>query len=248
MRDTYYFSHDYNARTDSKIKRLISRHGMAGYGIYWGIIEDLYQNANALPTDYESIAFDLRTDAETLKSIVNDFDLFQVDSDLFGSLSVQRRLDQREQKSSKARVSAYKRWKNDANALPTQSERNAIKGKESKGKEKKEDNEANVSPEKDDNVIWVISILNQKAGTSFKPNAKATQRLINARIKEGYTGKDFRAVISHKVKQWADDPAMSEYLRPSTLFGTKFESYLNAAKLAGDDKPREFHRPKDPVH
>lgn len=104
-----------------------------------------------------------------------------------------------------------------------------------------------VSPEKDDNVIWVIAVLNKKAGTAFKANTKATQRLINARIKEGYTGKDFKAVITHKVKQWADDPAMSQYIRPSTLFGTKFESYLNAAKLAQDDKPREFHRPKDPT-
>jgi hypothetical protein len=137
MRDTYYFSHDYNARTDSKIKRLIARHGLMGYGIYWAIVEDLYQNANALPTDYEGIAFDIRSDAETVKSIVNDFDLFKVEADLFGSLSVQRRLDEREQKSTKARDSARKRWDKDANALPTQSDRNAIKGKERKGKEKK---------------------------------------------------------------------------------------------------------------
>lgn len=137
MRDTYYFSHDYNARSDSKIKRLIARHGMAGYGIYWSIVEDLYQNANALPTDYESIAFDLRTDEKTLQSIVNDFDLFRVDTESFGSMSVQRRLDEREEKSTKARDSARKRWDKDANALPTHSDRNAIKGKESKGDESK---------------------------------------------------------------------------------------------------------------
>jgi hypothetical protein len=146
MRDTYYFSHDYNARTDSKIKRLIARHGLMGYGIYWAIVEDLYQNANALPTDYEGIAFDIRSDAETVKSIVNDFDLFKVDADLFGSLSVQRRLDEREQKSTKARDSARKRWDKDANALPTQSDRNAIKGKERKGKEIKEKEKRGIPP------------------------------------------------------------------------------------------------------
>jgi hypothetical protein len=108
MRDTYYFSHDYNTRTDSKIKRLIARHGMTGYGIYWAIVEDLYQNANALPTDYESIAFDMRTDIPTLTSIVNDFDLFRVDTNSFGSMSVQRRLDEREEKSTKARDSAVR--------------------------------------------------------------------------------------------------------------------------------------------
>jgi hypothetical protein len=137
MRDTYYFSHDYNTRTDSKIKRLIARHGMTGYGIYWAIVEDLYQNANALPTDYESIAFDMRTDIPTLTSIVNDFDLFRVDTNSFGSMSVQRRLDEREEKSTKARDSARKRWDKDANALQTQSESNAIKGKERKGNERK---------------------------------------------------------------------------------------------------------------
>jgi len=146
MRDTFYFSHDYNARTDSKIKRLIARHGMAGYGIYWAIVEDLYQNANALPTDYESIAFDVRTDADTLKSIVVDFGLFQVEGDYFGSMSVQRRLDEREEKSEKARDSARARWERNADAMPTHTERNAIKGKERKGKETKGNREKVVPP------------------------------------------------------------------------------------------------------
>jgi hypothetical protein len=135
MRDTFYFSHDYNARTDSKIKRLIAKHGMTGYGIYWAIVEDLYQNANALPTDYESIAFDVRTDSETVKSIVNDFELFELNNGVFGSLSVQRRLNDREEKSTKAKESARIRWERNANALPTHSEGNAIKVKESKGKD-----------------------------------------------------------------------------------------------------------------
>jgi hypothetical protein len=146
MRDTFYFSHDYNARTDSKIKRLISRHGMAGYGIYWAIVEDLYQNANALPTDYESIAFDVRSDAATVKSIVNDFELFAIDGNIFGSMSVQRRLDEREQRSEKARDSARQRWNKDANALRTHIEGNAIKGKERKGKESKGDTKKSVPP------------------------------------------------------------------------------------------------------
>jgi uncharacterized protein YdaU (DUF1376 family) len=142
MKDTYYFSHDYNTRTDAKIKRLLSKHGMLGYGVFWSIIEDLYNNANALPTDYESIAFDLRTNEMIVKSIVNDFDLFIIDGELFGSISVQRRLDERNEKSTKARESANKRWnktEKDANALQTQCEPNAIK--ESKLKEIKEKKE-----------------------------------------------------------------------------------------------------------
>jgi hypothetical protein len=137
-KDTFYFSHDYNARTDEKIKLLIRKHGLKGYGIFWAIVEDLYNNANALQTDYEGIAFELREDIEVIKSVLNDFNLFQFDDNCFGSLSVQKRLDERNERSATARESANKRWsksKDDANAMQSQSKGNAIK--ERKGKEKK---------------------------------------------------------------------------------------------------------------
>ena len=136
--NTFYFSHDYNARLDEKIKQLIRKHGMLGYGCFWAIIEDLYNNANALRLDYDGIAFDLRITSEQAKSIINDFDLFVIDGDQFGSMSVERRLNERNEKSLKAKESASFRWnkhKNDANALRTQSDGNAIK--ESKEKESK---------------------------------------------------------------------------------------------------------------
>jgi len=134
-KDTFYFSHDYNARNDEKIKRLIRKHGMQGYGVFWSIVEDLYNNANALRLDYDGIAYDLRSDSDTVFSVINDFDLFVFDVNTFGSLSVQKRLDERNDKSIKARESANKRW-NNANALQSQSDSNAIK--ERKGKEIKE--------------------------------------------------------------------------------------------------------------
>lgn len=140
-KDTFYFSHDYNTRTDSKIKRLIQRHGYLGYGIYWAIIEDLYNNANALPMDYDCIAFDLHTDSKTIESIIIDFELFVFNDGFFSSNSVERRLNERGEKSEKARLSANKRWekkKEDATAMQPQCEGNAIK--EKKGKESKDIN------------------------------------------------------------------------------------------------------------
>ena len=134
-KETFYFSHDYTARSDEKIKNLIYDFGYEGYGIYWSLIEELYQNANALRTNYKRIAFDMRVDENTIQSIIENFDLFIVENEYFGSLSVQRRLDMRNDKSNKARESAQKRWTKDANALPTQSECNAIK--ESKVNENK---------------------------------------------------------------------------------------------------------------
>ena len=115
-KENFYFSHDYTARTDIKIKKLIVTDGYEGYGIFWALIEDLYQNENLLPLDYDCIAFDLRSNSKIIKSIINDFDLFKLEDDTFSSLSVQRRLDMRNKRSKKARRSAMKRWDGDANA------------------------------------------------------------------------------------------------------------------------------------
>jgi hypothetical protein len=136
-KDTFYFSHDFNARTDVKIKKLIQKHGLLGYGIYWALVEDLYNNANALPTDCEGIAFDMRTHCDIIHSVIHDFELFIIGKKTFKSLSIEKRLNERKDKSIKASESANKRWKN-ANALRPQCDRNAIK--ERKGKEIKKKN------------------------------------------------------------------------------------------------------------
>ena len=75
-KETFYFSHDYTARSDEKIKNLIYDFGYEGYGIYWSLIEELYQNANALRRQYKRIAFDMRVDENKVKSIIENFDLF----------------------------------------------------------------------------------------------------------------------------------------------------------------------------
>lgn len=131
MKDTFYFPHDYDTLQDEKIKRMIRKHGMIGYGVFWAIVEMLYMNANALRTDYQGIAFDLRTDCNIVTSIICDFDLFVVHENKFRSLSVERRLVERAEKSRKARRSAIYRWEN-ANALRTECEGNAIKEKKEK--------------------------------------------------------------------------------------------------------------------
>jgi 5-methylcytosine-specific restriction endonuclease McrA len=114
-KDTYYFSHDYNCRNDEKIKRLLRKHGMSGYGIFWSIVEDLYNNSNQLMIDYEGIAYDLRSDIDTIKSIINDFDLFMIVDDMFGSKSIENRIQERSEKSSKARTSALSKWGSNTN-------------------------------------------------------------------------------------------------------------------------------------
>lgn len=79
-----------------------------------------------------------------------------------------------------------------------------------------------------ENIIKdIVEYLNLKTNSNYKHNTEGTVKNINARLKEGYTLEDFKAVIDKKTKQWLNDEKMSSYLRPMTLFGTKFESYLN---------------------
>ncbi|WP_421427152.1 conserved phage C-terminal domain-containing protein [Limosilactobacillus fermentum] len=73
----------------------------------------------------------------------------------------------------------------------------------------------------------ILDYLNSKAGTSYRASSKATQRFINARLNENFTVEDFKKVIDIKAASWKDDPKMSKYLRPQTLFSNKFEGYLN---------------------
>ncbi len=72
----------------------------------------------------------------------------------------------------------------------------------------------------------IISYLNEKAGTKYRASGSKTQRLIKARFNDGFNDEDFRKVIDIKVAEWSGTD-MAKYLRPETLFGTKFESYLN---------------------
>ena len=74
----------------------------------------------------------------------------------------------------------------------------------------------------------IIKYLNDKTGSHFKPTSKSTQRLINGRVSENYSIDDFKHVIDVKTIEWKNNPKMSKYLTPDTLFNaTKFEKYLN---------------------
>lgn len=73
----------------------------------------------------------------------------------------------------------------------------------------------------------IILYLNQKAGTRYRASTPKTQRLLHARLSEGFSLEDFQSVIDKKCAEW-NGTEMAQYLRPETLFGTKFESYLNA--------------------
>ena len=90
-------------------------------------------------------------------------------------------------------------------------------------------NSNSKNKEKENNIYSeVIKYLNEKANTNYRASTKNTQSFISARLKEGFTVEDFKKVIDVKAKNWMGTD-FEKYLRPATLFGTKFENYLNEA-------------------
>ena len=81
----------------------------------------------------------------------------------------------------------------------------------------------------------IIDYLNEKTGRKYKHTAIANQRVIKARMNEGYTLEEFKTVIDKKTVEWENDVKMKKFLRPETLFGTNFDRYLNE-----DPKSRPF--------
>lgn len=75
--------------------------------------------------------------------------------------------------------------------------------------------------------VEIIDYLNRSCDTKFRASTQKTKSLIRARWNEGFRFEHFTQVIHQKKIQWLNDPKMGKYLRPETLFGTKFESYLN---------------------
>jgi hypothetical protein len=109
-KDSFYFFHDYNSRNDRKMLALAMKHGMAGIGVYWCVVEMLYEESGFIPIEYERIAFELRIDTDVIQSVINDFGLFEKDDDHFWSEAVLTRLQERCKKSEKARTAIETRW------------------------------------------------------------------------------------------------------------------------------------------
>ena len=107
MKDSLYFPHDYFARNDPKLVEVMMAHGMAGIGVFWCIIEMMYEQGGTLPTSsFKSIAFALHVDCNMVASVVNDFGLFIQDGENFTSPSVNNRINRRVAIAEKRRENA----------------------------------------------------------------------------------------------------------------------------------------------
>ena len=216
-KETYYFSHDYTARTDAKIKKLLQKHGYLGYGLYWALIEDLYLNENCIQYDIECIAFDLRTNEMIIESIINDFNLFELSNNTFSSISVQKRMEKRNEKSEKASLSASKRW-NNANAMQTQCDSNAL-------------NESKVNESKLNEIkIKDNSLIDKKS------------KLISFEKSDIF---DFN-VFKTKFNDWAPDKIQHYYESALAYSESKGVKYLNwASAIKNWDRKNPYFQTKN---
>ena len=171
MKETFYFSHDFHARSDEKILKLLQKERWEGYGLYWAIVEKIYEAGGWIEKDYDTIAYDLRTEYERITRVIETYDLFIIKDGKISSKSILDRIALREEKSNKARDSVSKRWakvsdktdNSNTNVIRTYNDSNTIK--ERKGKEIKENKtEKNINKkkkkeetEKKDEKIEIIS-------------------------------------------------------------------------------------------
>ena len=120
-------------------------------------------------------------------------------------------------KCEKNRTNVQKRWSKDTNVYD---------GKKRNANHTDYDYDCDIDCDKE---IYsrVVRYLNDAAKTNYRSSSKKTRDLIKARLNEGYKYEDFVVVIDKKVNEWSRDPKMSKFLRPETLFGSKFEGYLN---------------------
>ncbi|MCU1807888.1 conserved phage C-terminal domain-containing protein [Cytobacillus firmus] len=113
-----------------------------------------------------------------------------------------------------------------------------------------DDNEQQPIPEittetttekKDIPYAEVIEYLNSQTHTAYRTSSKKTKKLIRARWLEGFSLEDFKKVIDLKAEEWLHDPYWRKFLRPETLFGTRFESYLNQKPLGKLLREEDFN-------
>lgn len=157
--------------------------------------------------------------------------------------------DEHNGQSAKRRAEDQKRKRNgrktenSPESVHSESGQSEDKKRTREEKRREEVKEKNMSGKPDDSQAEeVIDYLNEKANRSFQKGA-ANLKFVKARIEEGATLEQIKAVIDVKVKAWALDPKMAEYLRPETLFNaTKFASYvgqLGAPAVNGQQPPRD---------
>lgn len=243
-----YLKHDLGAIRDEKILRLIGEMGWEGYGIFFRLLEILHDSADhqiSIEDDVFPVFAKMNgLPEEATKKVLQNFDLFIISVDHARSARVDRlfeELQERFEKKQKAgRLGGIKSGKSrstnkmeakrsSASIAPKQNEQDKIRKDKIRKDKKIGSSERDVALALA--VTEVILYFNEVTGKSLKDSGIQNRKHILARLREGFTLEDCKKVIRVKFEEWRDDDKMSRYIRIETLFGSKFESYLQQDEI-----------------
>lgn len=252
-----WFRHDSRASRDPRLVELRKNLGFEGVGCFWAIVEALRDASSYRLSrhELELLDFDLQAAGAILRTVDTGLaiGLFRETADGIGCPALERRMIAyaalREKRQAAARAGGNasadaRRRQDEATAKQTLTNRQATGNQRSSNSQPtsnqpateggrkvgREEGSSQVRSIHADDFREVLGYLNERAGTNFRETAKRTREHVGARLREGYTVDQLKAVVDVKVDQWAADPRMARYLRPETLFGTKCESYLVEAE------------------
>lgn len=232
MSKNYYFSHDYNARNDAKLQEVMMKMGLEGLGIYWCLVEMMFEQDGKLRLDKcDSYAFTLRTDCDKIKSLIDL--IFEHDEIYFWSSGVLKRIEKIEEKSSKAKQSAQMRWgKDNANALPTQSEGNAIK-------ERKEKKRNNIYSSKKSLTDELCKEIAEQYSVEVGVVIKTRDNLVGWCEAKGKSFKNYRSALQNWIRRGIDEKKINK-LQKSVLSGNKLPEISEEQRLLNLEKLKEI--------
>ena len=201
-----FFKHEIGARNDLKIQSLIAEYGIAAYGIYWYIVEMMYDNEGYLPkSQYKSIAFALQTNAELVSNVLRS-DLFRYseDRDAYYSERIINELSHMQEVSEQRRISVNRRWlKYNCNTNVIQNYTDKDKEKRLEETKKEINKETNKEEQKviDQTIDWV---------NSYKPAfSDSVKRWLEYKMRRGASyssAADARAFVNLLIRMSNSDP------------------------------------------
>jgi hypothetical protein len=217
MKTAYYFSHDSNARQDEKILMLRAEHGWEGYGIYWALVEMMFESSDTSlhHSKIKGIAVSYNIDITVLESVINTCiseDLFVSDGECFWSESLMRRKSKyqelKDKKSQAGRKGMEKRWGNKQKDNSVITDDNNVITKNNKGKESKV-NKSKVNKNNYAEYVTMSEEQFQKLIQEFGQDG-ANERIVRLNLYKGSTGKkykdDYLTILNWERKNKQNQP------------------------------------------
>lgn len=213
MKDAYYFSHDSNARNDTKILAMRSDYGIAGYGMYWIIIETLRDESDyklsLKPYTIKALAMQMNLDIETVNKFIDDcinqYELFEIDGDYFWSESLCRRMEKLDDIREKRKVAINKRWDKQKNSDEIQAQYNSntneLQNDTKKSRVEQSKLNKNKKEEYEENAQIILDLYHEYLPMLPKVKKLTPQRIsyINKRI-DDYSFQEVEAMLIEASK------------------------------------------------